>query len=149
MTLQVKALFISALILIPSPLFAMFMIESKLPLQYPLIIAYTAIFLACADFLTILLIEPYRHRRGSLTMSALLAAIAIIFLFVVSESLNRFVAHVSYGWFTPLVAAGVLLIYAAIFLEKNVTLKCQLSLSSVVLGLLWIAGTADKITMPF
>lgn len=139
----------SILMLIPSPLLGILLMESKMPLQYPVLVAYTVLFLAAVNFITVVLIEPYRRREGKLTLSALLAAIAVILLYAVSETVNRFVEHLGYEWLTPLVAAGVLLLYAAIFREKSVALKFQLSVNSIALAILWMAGSADKITMPF
>ena len=77
------------------------------------------------------------------------SSISIVMLFVIAESINRFFKHLGYAALTPFVVAAAALIALAVFREKNIALKCYLSLNSIMLIVLWALGAADKITMPF
>lgn len=123
--------------------------DSHVPVQYAYFVVCTVLLLAVLDFATVVFIEQYHKRLGKLTLPSLLAAIAVIFLYMVMESFNRFFEQLGYGFLTPLVVIVVLMIYAAIFMEKSLLLKSYLGINSVALALLWAMGASDKITMPF
>lgn len=139
----------SVLVILPSILSGIYLSENSVPVQYAYFVACTVLLLAALDFATVVFIEQYRSRLGALTMPALLATIAVIFLFIIAESLIRFFEHLGYTFITPVVIAAMLMIYAAIFMEKNMMLKSYLSINSIALALLWAMGASDKITMPF
>jgi hypothetical protein len=56
---------------------------------------------------------------------------------------------IGYDVLTPFVIVSEALIYTTIFREKNIPLKCLLSIDSIALMFLWALGTADKFVMPF
>jgi hypothetical protein len=146
---HLKSALITLLILSPSLLLGIFLIGDRPPVPYAYFVSCTILLLAAIDFATVVFIEQYRRRLGALTIPAFLGTIFIILMFVIAASLNRFFEHLGYGYMTPFAFAALLLVYAAAFREKNIALKCYLSLNSIALALLWAMGTSDKITMPF
>ncbi|MFH1158655.1 MAG: hypothetical protein V1721_07230 [Pseudomonadota bacterium] len=144
-----KSFLVSLLVLAPAALTGYFLTENRAPLPSPYLIAYAILLWAVLDFIIVVLIEPYRRAVGKLTIPAFIGAISIVMLFVIAESLNRFFKHLGYSLLTPFVIAAVALIAVAVFREKNIVLKCYLSLNSIMLIVLWALGSADKITMPF
>lgn len=149
MTESLKSFIASTLIVLLSALIGTYLLRSDAPVHYAYFVTCTIILLAIFDFVTVVFIERFYTTLGILVIPALISTILIIFMFVVIESLNRFYDHLGYAFLTPFVFIAVLLIYAAIFLEKNAMLKTYLGINSVALLLLWATGTADKITMPF
>lgn len=144
-----KSLLISALILSPSLALEGFLLQNRVELNAPYLAACIIVFLAVMNFLTILMIEPQWRKLSKFTFPAFLATIAVILMYMMVEALNRFVEYFGYGVLTPFVAACMLLIYITVFTEKNIVLKCYLSLNSVAITVLWMMGSVDKITMPF
>ena len=139
----------SVLILSPSLAVGLGLLNDSLPLQQALKISYLILFLASVNFAAAIMLEPYHRYFSGLSLPAILTMVAIVFLYMVIESLKPLFPHLSFGWLTPFVVAGVGVVYAAIFREKNIPLKCLLSLDSVALMFLWALGAADKFTLPF
>lgn len=144
-----KSALISLVILSPSLLSGIFLIENHVPVTHAYLVACLILLLAVLDFVMVVLLEPYRRRLGALTMGAFIVTISIILLFIMTNALHRFFDHLGYDYLTPFVVAGELLLVAAVFFEKNAALKCSLSLNSIALAVLWAMGAADKVTMPF
>jgi hypothetical protein len=144
-----KSILTGAIVLAPAVAVEMYLIGHKAPLQASYFFACVVLFLGVIDFGTVVMIEPQRKRLSSLTMPAFLSAMAVVLLYVISESLNRFVQHLGYEWLTPFAMASIVMLYGAVFIEKNLALKCQLSLNSIAVTFLWAMGSIDKVTMPF
>ncbi len=149
MTEHARNTLISFLMILPSVLLTLFLKGNSVPVQYAYFVACTIVLLAVFDFATVVFIEQFRKNLGKLTLPALLAALGMIFAFMIMEALNRFIEHLGYVLLTPFVFLAVLLIYVAIFMEKNLMLKTYLSINSIALLILWVMGTLDKVTMPF
>ncbi len=145
----IKSFFINFFVLVPFVLTGFYLVENRTPLPYPYIIGYGILLWALLDFIIVILIEPYRRVLGKLTIPAFIGTISIVLLFVITESINRFLKHLGYNLLTPFVVAAIILIVLAIFREKNIALKCYLSLNGIILTLLWALGASDKIAMPF
>jgi hypothetical protein len=140
---------INILVLAPSLAAGLGLLNDALPLQPALKISYLILFLASVNFATVIMLEPYRRHFSKLSPAALLTVVAVVFLFIVNESLKMYFPHMDYSLLTPLIVAGVVLVYTTILAEKSVPLKCLLSLDSIALMFLWGLGAADKFTMPF
>ncbi|MBI3441492.1 MAG: hypothetical protein HY052_06785 [Proteobacteria bacterium] len=148
-TPMLKSILFGIAIILPSVLSEMYLKNHGVPAQYAFLTASAVVFLAVLDFIIIIAIEPFRRSLSILTIPTLLSSIAVIFLYMVTESLNRFFEHLGYAFLSvPVVTAG-LLIYVAILWEKKIFLKSYLCLNSIALELLWAMGNTDKITMPF
>lgn len=144
-----KSLIISTLFFLPSPVMGYFLQVTRAPMESPYFVACAILALAVLNFIIVALLEQHRPRLGGLTLPALLCTVAVIFMFVTAESLNRFFEHLGYNWLSPFVAVSVLFIYIAIYREKSLALKSHLCLNSIALQILWILGAANKVTMPF
>ena len=144
-----KSSIISAIILAPALIAAIYLVENQGPIHAPYLVACVILLLAALDFALVIIIEPYRSKFSKLTLPAFIGAMAIVLLFVIMEAANRFFENLGYSVLTPVVAAGVVLLYATVFTEKNIVLKCYLSINSVALMFLWAMGAIDKITLPF
>jgi hypothetical protein len=144
-----KSITVNAAVLAPAMLSGIYLIENLAPSGHAYFIACAILILAVINFVTIALIEPYRRNLGKLTIPAFICAIGLVLLFVMTDALNRFFDHLGYNWLTPLVAIVTLLIYIAVLREKNIALKCHLSINSIALSILWAMGAIDKITLPF
>jgi hypothetical protein len=140
---------LNTLILSPALSSAIYLIQNKGPIHAPYLIACIVLLLTALDFIAVIMIEPQRSKFSILTLPALLSTMAVILLFVIAEALNRFAGHFGYSFLTPFVAVTVLLAYAAVIKEKNIPLKCYLSLNSIALMFLGELGPIDKNTMPF
>jgi len=141
----------SVLILAPSLAAGICLLEDTLPLlQEALRISYLILFLASINFATAIMIEPYRSSLSRLSLPTLMSMVAVVFLFIVAGALKlQFFQHLDYIFLTPFVAACEILIYATIFFEKNIPLKCLLSLDSIALMFLCALSVTDKFTTPF
>jgi len=144
-----KSFIWSTIAILPSILIGNFLRDHQVPVQYSYFVGVTVLMLAAFDFATVVFIEQYKSKMGKLTIPALVGANAIIFMFIIAESFNRFLTHVGYAYITPFLLISVILIYIAIFREKMLVMKLYLSLNSMALLLLWTMGLADKIVMPF
>jgi hypothetical protein len=137
------------LILSPSLAAGMGLLGNNLPLQPALKISLAILLLASVNFGTAIMLDPYRRYFSKLAPPALVSMVAIVFSFIITESLKQFFQHLGYGLLTPFIVACLALIYTAILVEKNIPLKCLLSLDSIALMFLWALGASDKFTMPF
>lgn len=144
-----KSVLVGTLVIIPSVLTGYYLMDNPVPTQYAYFVACSVLFLSVLDFAIVVFIEQYRDRLGRVTMPALLSAIAVIFMFIIMESLNRFIKELGYSYLTPFIAVTILLIYAAVFTEKNMLLKVYLGINSIALMLFWAMGFSNKIMMPF
>ncbi len=144
-----KSLLLSPLLILPSVVLGIFLSRTVVPVQYGYYVCCTVLLLAVFDFATVIFVDQYRDSLGRATIPALLGTIAVILLFVIIESLNRFFFQLGYGYLTPFVVAALLLTYAAIFIEKNTLLKVYISINSLALVLLWTTGITGRVAMPF
>ena len=95
------------------------------------------------------LLEPVSRSIGRLTIPALLGYVALVILYVVAQTLNRYLTHLGYDWLFPFVIAAQGFCYCGIFFEKHIYLKSLLALNGLALTVLWSLGSADKIALPF
>ena len=145
-----KSASISILILSPSLAAGLYLImDNPIPLLTPYQITCLILILALLDIVTVILLEPYRRYFSKLTPPAFFSAITAVLLFVIANAFNSFLNHRGYGSLTPFVVAAMALIYTTIFLEKNIALKCYLSLNSIAVILLWVLGSIDRVAIPF
>ncbi len=144
-----KPILLSVLVLLPSALLVLTMVDNHAPVPYAYFVACLVLSLAAFDFATVIFIEQYRTRLSRLTIPALLATIFVILLYVIASSLNRYFEHLGYAYFTGPVMVVMLLVYTATFREKHTLLKGYLGLNAAGLALLWAMGNADKVMMPF
>jgi len=101
------------------------------------------------NLLMTLLLEPYSSRIGPFTMPAILATIALVLLYLITEALNRFAEKIGYEWLLPFVLAGLCICYTGIFREQSFVLRLYMALNGLMLTLLWCMGVADKVALPF
>ena len=137
------------LILSPSLAVGLGLLNDKLPLQPALKISCLILFLASVNFGAAIMLEPYRRYFSSFSPSAIIGMVTVIFLYTVMESLKPLFPQLSFVWLTPFAIASAGLIYTTIFMEKNIPLKCLLSLDGIALMFLYALGAADKFTLPF
>jgi hypothetical protein len=149
MNSQLKSTLLSVLLILPSALLGRYLFGNVMSVQYSYYVVCTILILAAFDFATVIFIEQYRRSLGILTIPVLLATIAVILMFTIMESLNRYFNHLGYTFLTPFVLVTILLIYAALFLEKNIMLKAYIAINSVALVLLWITAVTGRVVMPF
>jgi hypothetical protein len=140
---------VSVLILLPSLAVGVSLLEDKLPLQPALKISCLILFLASINFGTAIMLEPYRRYLSKLSSAAIVSMVAVVFFYIVIEALQSYFKQMGYGVLIPFVVISEALIYTTIFTEKNIPLKCLLSLDSIALIFLYALGAADKFTMPF
>ncbi len=139
----------SIVVLVPSLIAGMYLMDNRLPLQEPFIISYLILILSAINLALVIMMEPYRRDYCKMTSPALASVIAVVLLFAMTESLNRFYLHLGYNALTPFVIACLSLVYMTIVLEKSIVMKLYLSLNSVSVMALWALGSIDKFTMPF
>ena len=146
---ELLPLTISLIAIVPSTTVGILLKDHNVPVEYAQLVATTVLFLAAFNFATVIFIEQYRNIINRLTIPALIASTAIIFMFMIAASLNRFFPQLGYNYITPFLFSVVLLDYVAILKTKIYTLKFYLSLNTIALFILWAMGTAKIFTMPF
>ncbi len=139
---------ISLIAIVPSVIIGMLLKDHNIPVHYSHMVGITILLLAVFNFTTVVLIDEYDNIKR-LTIPALVAATAIIFMFIIAESLNRFLMQMGYSYITPFLFIVNLFTYMAIFREKNYVLKLYLSLNTIALFILWAMGCAETFTTPF
>ncbi len=139
---------ISLVAIIPSVVIGMLLKDHNIPVHYSHMVGITILLLAVFNFTTVVMIDEYDNIKR-LTIPALVTATAIIFMFIIAESLNRFLMQMGYSYITPFLFIVNLFTYVAIFREKNYVLKLYLSLNTIALYILWAMGCAETFTTPF
>lgn len=139
----------SLLVLAPSLLAGLYLVETRVPLHAPYAISGATLLLAAVDFIIVFSLEPYRRHLSSLSLPALLGAVAVVLLFTITDTMNRFIDHLGYGFLSPFSAASIALLYAATFIERHMPMKALFCLNSIAVMLLWALGSVDKVSMPF
>jgi hypothetical protein len=94
-------------------------------------------------------LEPARAVLGRLTMAGLLAFPAVVMMYILTETLNRYMTDLGYEWLLPFVIAAQGLNYCGVFFEKHLPVKALLALNGAALSVLWCLGVAAKISLPF
>lgn len=139
----------SLLVLSPGLVTAWALLGDKLPVQPALKISCLILFLASVNFATVIMLDAYHRHFSRLSPPALLSMAAVVLAFVVFEVLRPYLPELSYGFLTPVLIVGAGFVYAALFCEKSLPLKCLFSLDGIALMFLWALGAADMFTMPF
>lgn len=137
------------LVLSPSLATVLGLFNGALPVQSALQISYMILFLASVNVAMAIMLEPYRQHFSKFSLPAIVSMTAVVLFFIVNQSLKLYFPQISYDWLIPLVVASVVLIYITVMKERNVPLKCLLSLDSIALMFLWSLSAADKFTVPF
>lgn len=101
------------------------------------------------DLLATLLLEPYSSALGPFTTPALLASIALVMTYIMTDALRRYFPDIGFNWLLPFVLVGLGICYAAIFRERSVLLRIYLAANGLALTILWCLGVADKVALPF
>lgn len=149
LTQFIKSASIGALIISPSLTTGMYLMDNNTLLEEPYQTVCLILLIAAIDLAMLVILDPYRRDLSKLTLPALISTMAIILLFIITESINRFFEHLGYTVLTPFVIACIALIYTTIFLERNIALKFYLSLNSIAVMFLWALGASNRIMMPF
>jgi len=132
-----------------SLLLGKYLLDHRLPQQSSYQVSCIILVLASINFGTAIMLDPFRYYYSKFTPPAIVSMAALVLLFAIAESFNRFLGHFGYGFLTPFVIACQGLIYVTLVLEKNIALKCLLGLDSIAVILLWELGAAGNFTMPF
>lgn len=143
-----KSLVTSLLVSVPGFCAALYFMEAKFVWDEPGLVVAFILGFAFANFAAIVILEHYRSNIGKLTLPAMLSAVGLVMLFVITEGLNR-TFHFGYEWLFPAVILAMGLILIAIFKERRVLLKCHLAVNEVVVGILWGLGVMDRVALPF
>lgn len=146
---QLLPLTISLIAIVPSTTIGLVLKDHDIPVEYAQLVATTILLLAAFNFATVIIAEHYSKMLSRMTMPALIGSTAIIFMYVIAASLNRFVVELGYHYITPFLFGVILYDYLTILREKIYTLKFFISLNTIALFILWAMGTAKTFTMPF
>ena len=149
LTQFIKSVSIGILALSPSLATGMYLLDNSALLEEPYQTICLILLIAAIDLALLVILDPYRRDLSKLTLPALFSTMAIVLLFIITESINRFFEHLGYTFLTPFVIACIALIYTAIFLERNIALKFYLSLNSIAVIFLCVLGATNRIMMPF
>ncbi len=140
---------ISLIVIIPSAIIGLLLKDHTVPVHYSHMVGITVLLLAVFNFTTVVMIEGYNDVIKKFTIPAIVASTAIIFMFIIAESLNRFLTEMGYSYITPFLFIVILFTYFAVFKEKHFILKTYLSLNTLALYILWAMGSAETFTTPF
>lgn len=146
---QLLPLTISLIAIVPSTTVGILLKDHNVPIEYAQLVITTLLMLAAFNFATVVFVEQYRKQLSRMTMPALILSTAIIFMYVIAASLNRFVIELGYNYITPFLFGTIIYDYLTILREKIYTLKFYISLNTIALFILWAMGTAKIFTMPF
>ena len=145
----IKTAGIGILMLCFSVAAGVYLLDNRPPPQSSYQLSCIILFLASINIATVIMMDPFHHYFSKFTPSAIIGMEAVVLLFIITESLNRFLGHFGYSFLTPLLIACQALIYTTIVLEKSFALKSLLCLDSVAVVLLWDLGVTGNFTMPF
>jgi hypothetical protein len=146
---MLKSLLVSLAVCLPAFCLAVWLIEKPVAWTSPPLVVLCILGLTAANFATIIFLEYYRASIGRLTLPALLGAVAVVLLYMIAQSMDRFVHDIGYNWLFPAVACFLLLSACAIFRERQLLLKGYLALNTVAMAVLWGLGDMDRMTLPF
>ena len=127
----------------------LYLLDNRPPPQSSYQLSCIILFLASINLGTVIMMDPFQHYFSRFTPAAIIGMAGVIFLFIITESVSRFLGHIGYSFLTPFLLACQGLIYTTIVLEKSFALKCLLCLDSVAVVLLWDLGAAGNFMLPF
>jgi len=145
----VKSYVISLLISAPSLLAVVWLLRSKIDWPAAHLVFSTILLLSLGNFLSLILLDHFRTKTGSLTMPALLSTCLIILAILIVEGIDRFVPMLDFHWIYPMIALVMFFKYLALFREQNLALKFYLAVNIIALAALWNLGAEHKISLPF
>lgn len=147
---EVALPFITSLMLAgPCTVYSVLVMQKHVSYAEPWLWMLGILALAIVCILATMLLEPVYRTIGRLTMPALLGYVALVMLYVLAQTLNRYITHLGYEWLFPFVIAAQGLCYCGIFFEKHLYLKSLLGVCGLALTVLWCLGVADKVALPF
>lgn len=129
--------------------FSMTLMNKTVSIPQPWIWVIAVLALMVLNILSVILLEPERAKLGSLTLPAMLGSVAIVMMYIFSQTLNRYMLPVGYSWLLPFVIAGLGLCYCGLFGERSLFLKAYLAVNGLALTVIWCLGAADKLALPF
>lgn len=144
-----KSALISCMVGVPVFCLSVFIMESKPFWASPALTMLAILGMTAANFAAIIFLEYYRSRLSRLSMPVMFGAVGLVLLYIIAESVNRFILDFGYDWLFPIVAVYLLASFIAIFSEKLVLVKLHIGINAVVIAVLWTLGAADKIALPF
>lgn len=139
------SLFIAA----PCTFLSAYLMPKHVTFSEPWLWVFGILGLMAVNLLGAMLLEPATSRIGRLTIPALLGYVGVVILFIVAQTLNRFISHLGYEWLFPFVLMAQALCYCGIFRERHLLLKSLLALNGLALTVLWCLGAADRVALPF
>jgi hypothetical protein len=144
-----KSLATSLVVCVPVLLSSLYIIKSHIVFPAPTLMMAAVLGVGVVNFGLTVALEYVRRKIGKLTLPAILGMAGVVFLFVVAESINRFVRDVNFHMLLPVVGVFFLLSLLAIFREKTLVLKLYLAFNALALAVLWGLGSTGKIWLPF
>lgn len=147
---EVALPFITSLMLAgPCTVFSVLGMHKHISFDEPWLWMLCILGLGAVCILAAMMLEPVSRSIGRLTMAALLGYVTLVLLYVLAQTLNRYISNLGYEWLFPFVIAAQGLCYCGIFFEKHLYLKTVLGLNGLALTVLWCLGVADKVALPF
>lgn len=134
---------------IPSLFVVVYLMKSTPVMAQPSLASIIILAMTLGNFVALTGLEKYRDRLGKLTIHALVSTIGVVLLFVISDALNRFAFELGHRWLFPMVMAGLVVLYIALFRERVIWVKTLLAANGVMLAVLWCLAATDKVYIPF
>ena len=144
-----RSFILSLCVCLPAFGASVYVIERGFDAAHPAVVMLALLLLAALNFLTIVLLEHYSRRLGTLTLPALLAPVGLVLLFMIAEGVNRYFHDFGYRWLLPVAMVALALSFIGAFSERRPLLKCQMAFNAVAIAILWTLGAADKVSLPF
>lgn len=134
---------------IPSLFVVVYLMKSTPVMAQPSVASLIILAMTLGNFVALTGLEKYRDILGKLTIPALVSTIGAVLLFVIADALNRFAFDMGYRWLFPMVMAGLVMLYTALFRERVIWVKSLLAIDGIMLAILWCLAASDKFYMPF
>lgn len=134
---------------IPSLFVVVYLMKSTPVMAQPSVASLIILAMTLGNFVALTGLEKYRDNLGKLTIHALVSTIGVVLLFVIADAVNRFAFDLGYQWLFPMVMAGLVVLYTALFRERVIWVKTLLAIDGVMLAILWCLAASDKLYMPF
>ncbi|MEZ0260783.1 MAG: hypothetical protein ACAH80_07220 [Alphaproteobacteria bacterium] len=145
----IRHLTVGAALSLPALIVVFELMDHRVSWSMPGVWTMAMMLIALCDFVAVVGLEPFRRKLGDLTLPMLLLTVGMMLLFVLTYGVNRFVAHIGFGWLYPAVLVLLASFALAVFMERNNVLKAALAGNAIALAILWNLAYSDKLVLPF
>lgn len=126
-----------------------YILQSHIDWWVPSLITMIFLALVGLNFLALAAADQNRQDVGKLTIPALVAFIFLSVVYLLAETVDRFVFDFGYDWLKPVVGLYAVFCAAAVFMDRKLPVQLLLAFNGIAVTALWNLCDSGKMSWMF